>query len=115
MKKRSKIALICVIAAVPLLLIAAFLLFALPYINAASSMPEGASLSLLYLSDGEYRLEWPAGDNATHYAVSLGDEAVTGEPVSETRALLSGVAARDCTITVTPYGSWSLFGREHLR
>ena len=39
MKKRSKIALICVIAAIPLLLIAAFLLFALPYINAASSMP----------------------------------------------------------------------------
>ena len=115
MKKRSKIALICVIAAVPLLLIAAFLLFALPYINAASSMPEGASLSLLYLSDGEYRLEWPAGDNATHYAVSLGDEAVTGEPVSETRTLLSGVAERDCTITVTPYGSWYLFGREHLR
>ena len=115
MKKRSKIALICVIAAVPLLLIAAFLLFALPYINAASSMPEGASLSLLYLSDGEYRLEWPAGDNATHYAVILGDEAVTGEPVSETRTLLSGVAERDCTITVTPYGSWYLFGREHLR
>lgn len=115
MKKRSKIALICVIAAIPLLLIAAFLLFALPYINAASSMPEGASLSLLYLSDGEYRLEWSAGDNATHYAVSLGDEAVTGEPVSETRTLLSGVAERDCTITVTPYGSWYLFGREHLR
>lgn len=40
MKKR-KIALICVVAIMPLLLIAAFLLLVLPYINAASSMPEG--------------------------------------------------------------------------
>ena len=45
MGKKAKITLICALAALPLLLIAAFLLFVLPYVNAASSMPEGASLA----------------------------------------------------------------------
>ena len=66
MGKKAKITLICALAALPLLLIAAFLLFVLPYVNAASSMPEGASLAFFELAEGEYRVEWTEGVNATH-------------------------------------------------
>ena len=80
MKKR-KIALICVVAIVPLLLIAAFLLLVLPYINAASSMPEGATLSLTDLGDGSFELSWPSGENAGSDRVRVLDSA--GEQVFE--------------------------------
>ena len=116
MGKKAKIALICCIAAVPLLLIAAFLLFVLPYMHAASSMPEGASLAFFDLGGGDYRLDWTEGVNATHYKVTLGDESVEDAAVlDENSTVLSGVGEGEYTVNITPLGSWRLFGRERLR
>ncbi len=115
MRKKGKIALICCVAAVPLILIAAFLLLVLPYINAASSMPEGASLSLLRVQSGDYVLSWPEAEGAAYYGVSLGGEDDNSEPTAESHTLLAGLEESECTITVTPYGSYYIFGKEHLR
>ena len=87
MKKR-KIALICVVAIVPLLLIAAFLLLVLPYINAASSMPEGATLSLTDLGDGSFELSWPSGENAGSYRVRI-TAMIEGKETDVTNAIPS--------------------------
>ena len=114
MGKKAKTALICCIAAVPLLLIAAFLLFALPYIKAASSMPEGASLAFFDLGDGSFRLEWTEGENATHYILALDGEAVTSAQ-RDNSVTLEALSEGEHSFTLTPYGSWYVFGREHLR
>lgn len=118
MRKKGKIALICCIAAVPLLLIAAFLLFALPYIKAASSMPEGASLSLLETDEGSYTLSWTEGENAHSYRVLL--TGTDGETLFETVAdsaecAVSGISASSAEISVTPLGRYLILGGEHLR
>lgn len=116
MGKKAKITLICCVVAVPLLLIAAFLLFVLPYINAASSMPEGASLAFFDLGGGEYRVEWPEGENATHYKLTIDGESVEDAVVlDENSAVISGAAEGEHVFNITPLGSWSLFGSEHLR
>ncbi len=117
MKKR-KIALICVVAIMPLLLIAAFLLLVLPYINAASSMPEGATLSLTDLGDGDFELSWPSGENAGSYRVRVLDSA--GERVFEavsdtTECTLEGLDEKSVTIEIIPVGHFSLLGGEHER
>lgn len=117
MKKR-KIALICVVAITPLLLIAAFLLLVLPYINAASSMPEGATLSLTDLGDGDFELSWPSGENAGSYRVRVLDSA--GERVFEavsdtTECTLEGLDEKSVTIEIIPVGHFSLLGGEHER
>ncbi len=116
MGKKAKITLICVLAALPLLLIAAFLLLVLPYVNAASSMPEGASLVFFDLGGGEYRVEWPEGENAARYKLTLDDESVEDAAVLDTNSTtISGLDEGAHSFTVTPLGSWSLFGREQLR
>ena len=116
MGKKAKITLICCVVAVPLLLIAAFLLFVLPYINAASSMPEGASLAFFDLGGGEYRVEWPEGENATHYKLTIDGESVEDAGVlDENSTVISGAAEGEHVFNITPLGSWSLFGSEHLR
>ncbi len=116
MGKRAKITLICCLAAVPLLLIAAFLLVALPYINAASSMPEGASLAFFDLGGGDYRLEWSEGENAARYKLTLdGADAASAAVLDSNSTVLENLTEGEHSFTVTPLGSWSLFGREHLR
>ena len=115
MGKKAKITLICALAALPLLLIAAFLLFVLPYVNAASSMPEGASLAFFELAEGEYRVEWTEGVNATHYKLAIDGEEAAGGTLDTNSADVSGLAEGEHVFTVTPFGSWSLFGAEKLR
>ena len=114
MSKKAKITLIICLAALPLILIAAFLLAALPYINAASSMPEGASLSFLDLGGGEYALEWTASpDAARDYLSSDGGER--SEPLTENAADVGPLSEGEHSFTVTPLGSWKLFGKEYFR
>ena len=115
MGKKAKITLICALAALPLLLIAAFLLFVLPYVNAASSMPEGASLAFFELAEGEYRVEWTEGVNATHYKLAIDGEEAAAGTLDTNSASVSGLAEGEHVFTVTPFGSWSLFGAEKLR
>ena len=115
MGKKAKITLICALAALPLLLIAAFLLFVLPYVNAASSMPEGASLAFFELAEGEYRVEWTEGVNATHYKLAIDGEETGDGTLDTNSADVSGLAEGEHVFTVTPFGSWSLFGAEKLR
>ena len=115
MGKKAKITLICALAALPLLLIAAFLLFVLPYVNAASSMPEGASLAFFELAEGEYRVEWTEGVNATHYKLAIDGEEAAAGTLDTNSAAVSGLAEGEHVFTVTPFGSWSLFGAEKLR
>ena len=115
MGKKAKITLICALAALPLLLIAAFLLFVLPYVNAASSMPEGASLAFFELAEGEYRVEWTEGVNATHYKLAIDGEEAAAGTLDTNSADVSGLAEGEHVFTVTPFGSWSLFGAEKLR
>ena len=115
MGKKAKITLICALAALPLLLIAAFLLFVLPYVNAASSMPEGASLAFFELAEGEYRVEWTEGLNATHYKLAIDGEEAAAGTLDTNSAAVSGLAEGEHVFTVTPFGSWSLFGAEKLR
>ena len=115
MGKKAKITLICALAALPLLLIAAFLLFVLPYVNAASSMPEGASLAFFELAEGEYRVEWTEGVNATHYKLAIDGEETGDGTLDTNSAAVSGLAEGEHVFTVTPFGSWSLFGAEKLR
>ncbi len=115
MKKKGRIALICAVAAVPLLLIAAFLLVALPYINAACSMPEGAALHFVRLTETGYSLSWDAAENAARYGVAVDGETVGGGLCGENRALLADLDEGNHTVTVTPYGVYSILGAEHLR
>ena len=114
MSKKAKITLIICIAALPLILIAAFLLAALPYINAASSMPEGASLSFLDLGGGEYALEWTASPDAARYYLSI-DGGERSEPLTENAAAVGPLSEGEHSFTVTPLGSWKLFGKEYFR
>ena len=114
MSKKAKITLIICLAALPLILIAAFLLAALPYINAASSMPEGASLSFLDLGGGEYALEWTASPDAARYYLSI-DGGERSEPLTENAADVGPLSEGEHSFTVTPLGSWKLFGKEYFR
>ena len=114
MSKKAKITLIICLAALPLILIAAFLLAALPYINAASSMPEGASLSFLDLGGGEYALEWTASPDAARYYLSI-DGGERSEPLTENAATVGPLSEGEHSFTVTPLGSWKLFGKEYFR
>ena len=114
MSKKAKITLIICLAALPLILIAAFLLAALPYINAASSMPEGASLSFLDLGGGEYALEWTASPDAARYYLSI-DGGERLEPLTENAAAVGPLSEGEHSFTVTPLGSWKLFGKEYFR
>ena len=114
MSKKAKITLIICLAALPLILIAAFLLAALPYINAASSMPEGASLSFLDLGGGEYALEWTASPDAARYYLSI-DGGERSEPLTENAADVGPLSDGEHSFTVTPLGSWKLFGKEYFR
>ena len=114
MSKKAKITLIICLAALPLILIAAFLLAALPYINAASSMPEGASLSFLDLGGGEYALEWTASPDAARYYLSI-DGGERSEPLTENAAAVGPLSEGEHSFTVTPLGSWKLFGKEYFR
>ena len=114
MSKKAKITLIICLAALPLILIAAFLLAALPYINAASSMPEGASLSFLDLGGGEYALEWTASPDAARYYLSI-DGGERSEPLTENAAAVGPLSEGGHSFTVTPLGSWKLFGKEYFR
>ena len=114
MSKKAKITLIICLAALPLILIAAFLLAALPYINAASSMPEGASLSFLDLGGGEYALEWTASPDAARYYLSI-DGGERSEPLTENAADVGPLSESEHSFTVTPLGSWKLFGKEYFR
>ena len=114
MSKKAKITLIICLAALPLILIAAFLLAALPYINAASSMPEGASLSFLDLGGGEYALEWTASPDAARYYLSI-DGGERSEPLTENAADIGPLSEGEHSFTVTPLGSWKLFGKEYFR
>ena len=114
MSKKAKITLIICLAALPLILIAAFLLAALPYINAASSMPEGASLSFLDLGGGEYALEWTASPDAARYYLSI-DGGERSEPLTENAADVGQLSEGEHSFTVTPLGSWKLFGKEYFR
>ena len=114
MSKKAKITLIICLAALPLILIAAFLLAALPYINAASSMPEGALLSFLDLGGGEYALEWTASPDAARYYLSI-DGGERSEPLTENAAAVGPLSEGEHSFTVTPLGSWKLFGKEYFR
>ena len=114
MSKKAKITLIICLAALPLILIAAFLLAAHPYINAASSMPEGASLSFLDLGGGEYALEWTASPDAARYYLSI-DGGERSEPLTENAADVGPLSEGEHSFTVTPLGSWKLFGKEYFR
>ena len=114
MSKKAKITLIICLAALPLILIAAFLLAALPYINAASSMPEGALLSFLDLGGGEYALEWTASPDAARYYLSI-DGGERSEPLTENAADVGPLSEGEHSFTVTPLGSWKLFGKEYFR
>ena len=114
MSKKAKITLIICLVALPLILIAAFLLAALPYINAASSMPEGASLSFLDLGGGEYALEWTASPDAARYYLSI-DGGERSEPLTENAADVGPLSEGEHSFTVTPLGSWKLFGKEYFR
>ena len=114
MSKKAKITLIICLAALPLILIAAFLLAALPYINAASSMPEGASLSFLDLGGGEYALEWTASPDAARYYLSI-DGGERSEPLTENAADVGPLSEGEHSFMVTPLGSWKLFGKEYFR
>lgn len=114
MSKKAKITLIICLAALPLILIAAFLLAALPYINAASSMPEGASLSFLDLGGGEYALEWTASPDAARYYLSI-DGGERSEPLTENAADVGPLSEGEHSFTVTPLGSWKMFGKEYFR
>ena len=114
MSKKAKITLIICLAALPLILIAAFLLAALPYINAASSMPEGASLSFLDLGGGEYALEWTASPDAARYYLSI-DGGERSEPLTENAADVGPLSEGEHSFTVTTLGSWKLFGKEYFR
>ena len=114
MSKKATITLIICLAALPLILIAAFLLAALPYINAASSMPEGASLSFLDLGGGEYALEWTASPDAARYYLSI-DGGERSEPLTENAADVGPLSEGEHSFTVTPLGSWKLFGKEYFR
>ena len=114
MSKKAKITLIICLAALPLILIAAFLLAALPYINAASSMPEGALLSFLDLGGGEYALEWTASPDAARYYLSI-DGGERLEPLTENAAAVGPLSEGEHSFTVTPLGSWKLFGKEYFR
>ena len=114
MSKKAKITLIICLAALPLILIAAFLLAALPYINAASSMPDGASLSFLDLGGGEYALEWTASPDAARYYLSI-DGGERSEPLTENAADVGPLSEGEHSFTVTPLGSWKLFGKEYFR
>ena len=114
MSKKAKITLIICLAALPLILIAAFLLAALPYINAASSMPEGASLSFLDLGGGEYALDWTASPDAARYYLSI-DGGERLEPLTENAADVGPLSEGEHSFTVTPLGSWKLFGKEYFR
>ena len=114
MSKKAKITLIICLAALPLILIAAFLLAALPYINAASSMPEGALLTFLDLGGGEYALEWTASPDAARYYLSI-DGGERSEPLTENAADVGPLSEGEHSFTVTPLGSWKLFGKEYFR
>ena len=114
MSKKAKITLIICLAALPLILIAAFLLAALPYINAASSMPEGALLTFLDLGGGEYALEWTASPDAARYYLSI-DGGERSEPLTENAADVGPLSEGEHSCTVTPLGSWKLFGKEYFR
>ena len=94
MSKKAKITLIICLAALPLILIAAFLLAALPYINAASSMPEGALLTFLDLGGGEYALEWTASPDAARYYLSI-DGGERSEPLTENAAAVGPLSAEE--------------------
>ena len=114
MSKKAKITLIICLAALPLILIAAFLLAALPYINAASAMPEGALLTFLDLGGGEYALEWTASPDAARYYLSI-DGGERSEPLTENAADVGPLSEGEHSFTVTPLGSWKLFGKEYFR
>ena len=118
MRKKGKIALICCIAAVPVLLIAAFLLVALPYINAASSMPEGASLSLTELGSDCYTLTWPEGTNAGSYHVVVsasGNETPLFDEIVEGLECSLEDMSGTVTISITPRGHYSVLGFDRFR
>ena len=115
MKKKVQIALI-ICAALAVLALVLYFLVGLPYMKAASSMPEGAAFTLTQLEGGSFEVAWPASESADCYTLTVDGTAY--EPTQDTSLTVDGLSSGEHTITVKPDAVWRLFGAfgsERLR
>lgn len=100
-------------------LVAAFLallfVFQLPYMRAKNTMDVQGVLVLQEQEDGTILLQWPAGDNADSYwvTVSSGGEMLVNEMTRQTQHILSGLPiGKSVTVGVSSGCHWSGGVRE---
>ena len=119
---KAKRALVIFAVFAALIVVAAGLSFLIPWLGAATEMPELVELSVLSDGAGEYTLSWSEAEGVTEYRIGIAEAGEEGELLSEfdvsgSSAELTGLPeGRELSITVTPLGRWRSFvGGEFLR
>lgn len=119
---KAKRALVIFAVFAALIVVAAGLSFLIPWLGAATEMPELVELSVLSDGSGDYTLSWSEAEGVTEYRIGIAEAGEEGELLSEfdvsgSSAELTGLPeGRELSITVTPLGRWRSFvGGEFLR
>ena len=112
---KAKRALVIFAVFAALIVVAAGLSFLIPWLGAATEMPELVELSVLSDGAGEYTLSWSEAEGVTEYRIGIAEAGEEGELLSEfdvsgSSAELTGLPeGQELSITVTPLGRWRSF------